>query len=132
MSLIIDLTTQIAVPNVAKIFISNFLPNDDLALATMTLTFRTGNATDALIGSVVGFTVRNGISDQIERQAAPGVSLNVEDLARYVIKTTRTTTTGYTDMIDAWRAGASIGARGTALKAHLLSAGHIGSTLTGT
>jgi hypothetical protein len=128
----IDLTTLIGIPNVAKLVISEFVPNDDAAIATMRITVRTGVATDCKVCELWPFTISNTTSDQWERQTSPPVGKNVEDIDRYIVRTTRSTPTGYTDLINAWRAGSSVASRGTALKTHLLSAGHIGATLTGT
>jgi len=137
MSNSIDLNAQILIPNLAKIVISDFLPNDALVRATMKLTLRTGNASDSKVCEFAPFTIfdtttTDTFSDQWERQTSPALGLNIEDINRYIIRATRSTPTGYTDLMNAWKAGATPAARMTALKAHLMSALHLGSTLAGT
>ncbi len=131
MSSTITLTTQITIPNAVKMDISRPDFNDDLTECKFTVTLNAGASTGTRVCSW-NMTIRDGISDMVARQSSPAVGLNVEDSTRYVILSTRTTATGYTDLIAAWRTNGTSVNRQAAFKALLLSAGHVDSTLTGT
>lgn len=131
MSQTIDLTTPFSIPNATKLEISRPLFDDDSGECSFSVTLRTNNVTAAKICSWC-MIIKDGTSDKVARQASPTVGLNVEDRDRWVILTTRTTATGYTDLVNAWKTGNNSNNRQSAFKALLLSAGHIDSTLTGT
>lgn len=125
----LDLTTQVTIPNGQKLDFSRPDFNDDLSECKFSVTLRTGT-TQAQICRW-DMTIRDGISDMAARQTVAAVGLNVEDTTRWIIQTTRTTATGYTDLLNAWRAANTSATRKAAFKATLLSAGHIDATLTG-
>lgn len=145
MAATIDFTTPLSLPNGTKLDIvwtgsgpnGPYGPNDDLSEFRFTVTLRTNNATQARI-CTREMLIKDGISTQLQRQTTPAVSLAIEDAERYFVHTashdlpTRSTPTGYTDLMNAWRGGSNAGNRNSALKAHLLSAAHIDSSLTGT
>jgi len=133
----IDLTTAVAMGNGTKIDLNwsgDVLgPNDDLAEFHYTATLRMNSANGLTRICTVDLFVRDGISTQLTPQPTPPAGLDVNDPRRYFLFDTvntmrlpqRSTPTGYTDLMNAWRGGNSPGNRTTALKAYLLSAGHV-------
>ena len=127
----INLTANFAIPNATRLVADKPVTDDDNEVMRVPLELRSAAATNALVTRVI-LEITNIESTKVARQAAPAVGLNIEDRDRYFLITRRPTPTGFTDAINAWRAGATSAARKAALEAHLLAAGHIDATLTGT
>lgn len=127
----IDLTIPFAIPNATKLEIGRPDFDDDTGACLFRLTLKTNNVSSARI-CAWDMILRDGTSHRVQRQASPAVGLNIEDTQRYVIIDTRSTPTGYTDAVNAWRSSGTANNRQAAFKAHLLSAGHIDASLTGT
>jgi hypothetical protein len=127
----IDLTTPFVLQNGTKIDISQPDFRDDTSECKYVLYLRTSNAANAQICQW-DMIIRNGQSIRADRQVSPAVGLVINDLDRYIVLSFRDTPTGYTDAINAWKAGNAGSSRQSAFKSHLLSAGHIGPSLTGT
>ncbi len=140
----IDLTVTVPMGNGAKLDLNwsgDILgPNDDLAEFHYQATLRMNSANGSTRICTVDAFVRDGISTQLIRQASPAANLDVNDPRRYfqfdpanqMRLAQRSTPTGYTDLINAWRAANSKDNRAAAFKAHLLSAAHIDSSFAGT
>jgi hypothetical protein len=128
----ITLTTAFTVPNGTRLVFGKFDFNDDTSTMTVPMELKTPPATDATVARYV-LTITNGTCSLLTRQASPTVGLGLDDPTRWITHSTRTVATGYTDAITAFRGAANnANARRTAMEAHMLSAGHIDSTLTGT
>lgn len=128
----ITLTTPFAIPNGTRLEISKPLFDDDTQVCVYSVRLLTPNATNAQVVTWQQLVITNVTSDRIERQGSPAAGLVIEDPRRYFIQSSRATAGAYTNAVNVWRAEATPAARKTAWEAHLLSAGHIDATLTGT
>ena len=132
----INLTTNFNLPGGARLVVDRpsgaKMFDEDAEILRVAVELRLAAATNALIVAVL-LEITNVESDKIARQATPAVGLNIDDRDRYFVRTKRATPTGYTDAMNAWKAGATPAARKSALEAHMLAAGHIDATsLAGT
>jgi hypothetical protein len=121
-------------PNGTKLFIGQPVPVDaDPDLGTpaelrYVCAIRSNNATGVIHCQWEMF-LRDGESLMAERQSTPPANTGLHDVARYVTLSLRQTPTGYTDALNAWKAGNTRNVRYTAFKAHLFTAGHLGPGL---
>lgn len=128
----ITLTTPFVLQNGTRLVFGKFDFNDETQVMTVPMELRTPPATDAPVARYV-LTITNGTCSLLSRQASPAVGLGIDDPTRYIVQSTRTVATGYTDAMTAWRGATNTSSgRKTAMEAHMLSAGHIDSSLTGT
>jgi hypothetical protein len=128
----ITLTTSFTIPNGTRLEISKPVFDDDASVCVYSVRLLTPLATNAAVTTWQQMVITNTSSDKIERQMNPPVGLVIEDPRRYFVQSSRATGTGYTDAVNAWRGQTTANARKTAWEAHLLSAGHIDASLTGT
>lgn len=126
-----NLTTTFNLPAGSRLDIKPSNIDDDLQTMLVSITLMSAPGTGTPI-AMVTLELTNIESDKIARQASPAVGLVIHDRDRYFIRSRRATPTGFTDAINAWRGGATMAARRTALEQHMLAAGHLDATLTGT
>lgn len=120
-----------AVPNGTRLVFGRFDFDDEQQVMTVPVELRSPNATDVLYARVT-MILRNGESSLLSRQTNPPAGLAANDPARYFIQTTRNAASGYTDAMGVARGAANTpGGRKNALEAHMLTAGHIDSSLAG-
>lgn len=127
----ITLTTPLPVPNVTRWFVSSVRADDDNAVMTIQIDFRSAPATNQLLtrASLQIFNlITGGSSNKISRQI-PIVGGNSSDV---LTVSQISLPTGYDDAVAAWRGGNTPAARKSALETYLLSSGIVDSTLTGT
>lgn len=122
------LTVNFNLPGGTRLVYGKFDFDDDNEILTYPLQIRTSGTTDCLICQTT-MVIRNGISTAVARQASPAVGLNIEDIQRYLVLSTRSTPTGYTDAKTADRAAANNkAARRLANETHQSTAGHVDAT----
>lgn len=127
-----QLTTPVALDNGRRLLISKVDVDDDAGTIVITWQLRTGVAAsppDAVIAQRQQ-VVRNGLSDVIRTIPQPFSGMFLDSLL-YVQRDALATPAGFTNALNAWRAGATPGARRSALEAHGQTAGWIHSTLAG-
>ncbi len=123
----ITLTTSHLLGSATKWQILDVQPNDTNAVAYVTIVLL--NATN-LVVSQKTIAIHDGTSDKLDF-TTPQVGQSLQE-ALLFSPSALSTPTGYTDAVNAWRAGGATAAlRRTALEAHLLSVGYMGSTLAG-
>ncbi len=126
----ITLTVPYTWPNGTRLVIATVNPNDDDSVLTVVIQLRTPPASDH-VGSEAVLKIRNGLCGRVSRNTNLGVLGRWNGWLVYE-PNVLTVATGYTDAMNAWKAGATPAARRTALETHMLSVGYIHSSLTGT
>lgn len=125
----INLTTPFVIPNGARLVIDDVHPIERKSELVVVIQLRTPGATDNIISEKV-LTIRNGVCDRVTRGTIAALQ-RFDDLLVFE-PGALTVAAGYDNAMNAWKAGATIAARKTALETHMLSVGYIHATLTGT
>ena len=131
MSSLINLNSNFNPPVPSRLEFSRPDFNDEVSECYFSVMLRSNGATNAKY-CAWSMIIRNGTSDKAARQSSPAAGLNIEDIDRHIIRTTRSTPTGYTDLLALWSAGGNQNGRQTAFVNGLYSGGHMDSTLAGT
>jgi hypothetical protein len=127
----LTLTTSFNLPAGSRLDIKPTTIDDEAQTMLVTVTLMSAPGTGSAI-AMTTLELTNVESDKLARQTNPAVGMVIHDRDRYFLRTRRATPTGFTDALTAWRGGATMAARRTALEQHLLAAGHLDATLTGT
>lgn len=118
-----NLTTNITVPNLARLIAQRPNIDDDNNIMTVTIEVRTTAPTDFVIG-YRSLYIRNGLSDRLVKNTAPTAGLQLLDALITYQANGVSTPTGFTDAVAAWAGGgASATAKRNALEAALKTMG---------
>lgn len=124
----ITMTTARPLGSALKWMISAIEQNDAINVAQVTIALLNGAN---VVVSSKAINIRDGISDKLSYNVNPQAGQSMLD-ALLLSEQAMSTPTGYTDAVNAWRAGgATAAARRTALEAHVLTVGYLDSTLAG-
>lgn len=126
----INLTVPFAWPSGTRLVIDRVRSDEEVEVLTVVIQLRTPVASNH-IGSEKVISIRNGLCDRISRNATPGALMRWDDFLIFE-PAALTVAAGYTNAMNAWKAGATPAARRLALETHLLAAGYIHSSLAGT
>lgn len=128
----ITLTTPIAIPQGTRLVVGFPVIDESNSGMRVPVSLFTPVASNREVAKTI-LSLADGTSDMVARQASPTPGLNMDDPTVYFVVTQRATPTAFTDAMAALRAANNApAARRLALEAHLLAAGHIDASLTGT
>lgn len=101
-----NLTTNITVPNLARLISQRPVIDDDNNIMTVTVEIRTTAPTDYIIG-YRSLSIRNGVSDRLVKNAAPVGGLQLLDALITYQANGVSTPTGFDTASAAYYAGGS-------------------------
>jgi len=128
----ITLTTPVAIPQGTRLLIGFPQIDESNSYMVVPVALLTPAASNREVCRA-NIQLADGVSQMVARQASPPVGLALDNPDNYFVITTRATPTAFTDAMAVLRAANNTpAARRLALEAHMLSAGHIDATLTGT